>query len=94
MNCPKCESDQYMKDGFVAGRQRFQCKNCIYRYTVSLKSTAKPKEVKRQAYQMYLEGLGMRAISRVLNVNHVSVQNWIKAQQREVEIGNQLVLGE
>ncbi len=83
MNCPKCDNSHSMKDGFVGGRQRYQCKTCSYRYTVTIKSTAKPKEMKRQAYQMYLEGLGMRAISRVLQVNHVSVQNWIRAQQRE-----------
>ena len=83
MNCPKCDNCHSMKDGFVGGRQRYQCKTCSYRYTVTIKSTAKPKEMKRQAYQMYLEGLGMRAISRVLQVNHVSVQNWIRAQQQE-----------
>ncbi len=86
MNCPKCNSSYFMKDGFVGGRQRHQCKACNYRYTVAIKSTAKPKEMKRQAYQMYLEGLGMRAISRVLQVNHVSVQNWIRAQQQETDL--------
>jgi len=86
MNCPKCNNNHFMKDGFVGGRQRYQCKTCNYRYTVAIKSTAKPQEMKRQAYQMYLEGLGMRAISRVLQVNHVSVQNWIKAQQRNADV--------
>ena len=79
MDCPKCKATDYMKDGFVGGRQRFQCKCCGYRYTVKQKSTAKPLEMKLQAVRMHKEGLGMRAIARVLKVNHVSVQNWIKS---------------
>ncbi len=31
------------------------------------------------ALRMYLEGMGMRAIGRVLDVSHVSVYRWVKA---------------
>jgi len=46
---------------------------------VELKSTAQPNSVKRQALQLYLEGLGFRSIGRFLGVSHVSVYNWIKS---------------
>ncbi len=49
-----------------------------YNYTVELKSTAFSASVKRQALQLYLEGLGFRSIGRVLGVSHVSVQKLIK----------------
>jgi len=35
--------------------------------------------VKRQALQLYLEGLGFRSIARILKVSHVSVYYWIKS---------------
>jgi transposase len=41
--------------------------------------------VKRQALQLYLEGLGFRSIGRILGVSHVSVYNWIKKFGQEIE---------
>jgi len=83
MNCPKCKSDQFVKDGIVKGRQRFQCKVCRYRYTVEFRG--KSTEIKRMALHLYLEGLGFRSISRILKVSNVAVLNWIKAFGSEIE---------
>jgi transposase len=52
---------------------------------VEIKSTASSTSVKRQALQLYLEGLGFRSIGRFLGVSHVSVQNWIKKFGKELE---------
>ena len=54
-------------------------------YSVELKSTAFSTSVKRQALQLYLEGLGFRSIGRFLGVSHVSVQKWIKKFGQELE---------
>ncbi len=78
MNCPKCKNTNSVKDGIVRGKQRHKCKQCNYRYTVEVKSSSKPRDIKRLALEMYLEGLGFRSIGRVLKVSHVSVYNWIK----------------
>ncbi|MCO5381150.1 MAG: IS1 family transposase [Methanosarcina barkeri] len=78
MNCPKCNSSSHKKNGIVGGRQWYKCSACGYNYTVELKSTAFSASVKRQALQLYLEGLGFRSIGRFLGVSHVSVQKWIK----------------
>jgi len=85
VNCPKCNSFNNKKNGKINGRQRYQCHECRYNYTVELKSTASPPSVKRQALQLYLEGLGFRSIGRFLGVSHVSVQNWIKTFGQELE---------
>ena len=69
----------------AAGRQRYKCHDCGYNYSVQLKSTASPDSVKRQALQLYLEGLGFRSIGRYLGVSHVSVYNWIKKFGQELE---------
>jgi len=44
-----------------------------------LKSTAFADSIKEQVLQMYLEGMGFRAIGRVLGMSHVSVYRWIRA---------------
>lgn len=62
MNCPRCKSSNHKKSGKVDGRQRYKCNDCGYNYTVEIKSTASSTSVKRQALQLYLEGLGFRSI--------------------------------
>jgi len=47
--------------------------------------TAKPESVKRQALQMYLEGLGFSSIGCILRLSHVSVLNWIRKYGREID---------
>jgi len=79
MNCPKCFNEKSTKDGFVKEVQRYKCSSCKYKYTVEIKSTAKPKSMKKQALQLYLEGLGFRSIGRFLGVSNVSVLNWIRS---------------
>ena len=79
MNCPKCSHEKSNKDGFVKGVQRYKCVGCKYKYTVELKSTAKPTSLKKQALQLYLEGFGFRSIGRFLGVSNVSVLNWIRS---------------
>jgi transposase-like protein len=85
MNCPKCKSSNHKKNGIVGERQRYKCHDCDYNYSVEIKSTASSASVKRQALQLYLEGLGFRSIGRFLGVSHVSVQKWIKKFGQELE---------
>jgi transposase len=70
MNCPKCKSTEYNKDGIARSLQRYKCKQCGYRYTVEKKSDLKSDETKRLALEMYLEGLGFRSIGRILKTSY------------------------
>ncbi len=76
--CPKCKSYTYTKDGLVLKKKKKKWKNCYYRFTVTESPYRGTKEVKRQALQLYLEGLGIRSKSRILKYSHVSIYNWIK----------------
>ena len=78
MKCAKCNSVEKVKNGFVKGVQRYKCKGCGYNYTVEKRSGEYPKETKRKALHLYLEGLGFRSIGRFLGVSNVSILNWIK----------------
>ena len=81
--CPKCGSEGCTKDGIVKERQRYKCKSCHYRYTVSYLGIS--PDIKRQALELYLEGLGFRSIGRFLKCSHVAVYNWIKAHGESIE---------
>jgi transposase-like protein len=83
MNCPKCLCEKHVKSGFVKGIQRYKCKCC--NYTVELKSTAKPKSMKKQALHLCLEDLRFRSIGRFLGISNVSVLNWIRSFSKEIQ---------
>jgi transposase-like protein len=85
MDCPKCGSAEHCKDGIVKKRQRYLCKNCRHRYTVERRSGTADAMVKRQALQLYLEGLGFRSIGRVLRFSNVAVLQWIRAFGEQLE---------
>jgi len=85
VQCPKCKSENFIKDGIVKNKQRHKCKTCNFRYTVIRKSTEKPLYLKKIALQLYLEGLGFRSIGRVLKVSNVSVLNWIRQFGEQVK---------
>jgi transposase-like protein len=86
MDCPRCGSFEYVKDGFAKGRQRYQCKHCGRRYTVTQRSGEIPPETRQLAIDMYLEGLGFRAIGRLLKVSHTAVLNWVKKAGKTVSL--------
>jgi len=88
MDCPRCKSVKYCKAGFYNGRQRYKCKSCNYYYTVFQKSNVKSSDTKRLAFEMYLEGLGFRAIGRILKISYGTVYQWIKKWGSHFEVPN------
>ena len=70
MACPRCGSAAYCKNGIIQGRQRYRCKQCQYNYTVVQSSHVKSPETRQLALNLYLEGLGFRAIGRILKVSN------------------------
>lgn len=79
LHCPRCGGTQrQIKDGFTpAGSQRYRCKLCQTRYTPDPIDQGYDEDIRLQALNLYLEGLSLREISRLLSVNHQSVANWI-----------------
>ncbi len=50
----------------------------------SYKQQGYPEEIKKECLEMYVNGLGFRAIERVKKVHHTTVINWVR------ELGNTL----
>ena len=86
MKCSRCFSLNYCRAGFAKNRQRYLCKECNYRYTVSKRSNEKSVEIKRLAFEMYLEGLGFRAIGRVLKISYGIVYYWVRKWGKSLEL--------
>ena len=86
MDCPRCGSSCYIKSGKINGRQRYECKQCQYHYTVERRSNERPAETRQLALDMYLEGLGFRSIGRLLNVSNTAVLGWVKKYGKSVEL--------
>ena len=68
-----------MKNGSsLHGRQRWLCQDC--RRTFGERDQRRhPETTKQQALKLYLEGVGLRGIERLLGVSHVAVRHWVKA---------------
>ncbi|NPV67399.1 MAG: IS1 family transposase [Anaerolineae bacterium] len=79
--CPYCHrTEQQVKAGLNAsGSQRYLCKACRRKYTPQPNDIGYPAEIRRQALEMYVDGLNFRRIARLLKVNHQTVANWVKA---------------
>lgn len=81
--CPKCHAQTCIKDGIVKQKQRFKCKACGYRHTVAHRGFS--LEIRRQALQLYLAGLGFRSIGRLLKCSHVTVSQWIHSHGESIK---------
>ncbi len=78
LRCPKCKSAEVVKSGVVKGRQRFKCKACVYYFSVLKDGKSIDPYYVIKALQLYIEGVSLREIERLLGVSHVSVGNWIR----------------
>jgi len=79
--CAYCQAtEQQIKSGLNAsGSQRFRCRLCDRIYTPAPSPNGYPDEFRHQAVKLYLEGINLRRIGRILSVNHQSVTNWVNA---------------
>lgn len=75
--CPRCGSDKIIKSGFVAGKQRFRCRSCGFQFTRSV-PRGRPQKEKVLAVLLYLHGMSMRSIGKIIGVSVVTVLRWIR----------------
>ena len=83
MRCPQCEGTDLIKRGSKAGRQRYRCRACG-RYSTD----SQPKfsaQTKAMAIEMYMNGMGIRAIGRVLKASPAAVLNWIRKEHASLQ---------
>lgn len=84
--CPACTAHVHqIRDGRTpAGSQRYKCKQCGRRYTPHPKPAGYDEEIRLQALTLYLEGISLREVARILSVNHQSVANWVNSYADDI----------
>ena len=75
MQCPQCDHPEYILFGRNRGAQRYRCQDC--RRTFQTLRRGKDSALKEKAQKLYLEGLGLRAIGRIIGVHHKTVSRWL-----------------
>jgi len=83
MRCPECGSEKVVNNGKQRGKQIYLCKVCHRRFTPSATKLHRPSHVKQKAIELYMNGMSINSISKVLNIPYMTVWRWInKAGQR------------
>ena len=84
--CPHCgNATTVRKWGHNrAGTQRYRCHDCQRSFTPAPKEQGHGVAVHEQAVRLYLEGMSLRGIGRLLGVVHQSVANWVAAAARQL----------
>lgn len=77
IKCLKCGSPDYVKNGRVFGWQRYKCKACGYQFAKQ-GDHGKPLNIWLACHGLYVFGMSMRRIARIIGVSAQTVSRWIK----------------
>jgi transposase-like protein len=55
------------------------CQVCRRKYTPEPKAQGYAEAVRRQAIELYVDGMNLRRIGRTLGLSHQTVSNWVNA---------------
>lgn len=77
IKCRKCGSANIIKNGKVFGWQRHKCKDCGYQFSKT-SPAGKPVQIKLIAHELFMAGLSMRDIAKIVGVTPQSVSRWIR----------------
>ncbi len=80
--CPRCGSDKTFGNGSVRGVSKRCCKACHYQFTRPDK-VGKSLALKLMAVSLYLHGISMTAIARLMDVSTPAVLKWIRTHAKE-----------
>ena len=78
MNCRKCESTHFVKNGYINEKQRYKCKKCGYQWTENHKHRVRPIAERAFAVFLYCHGLSMNATSKILEGAPSTILKWIR----------------
>lgn len=79
MECPECRSEKINKNGQRNGKQNYICKECGRQFIDCYEPPrGYSEQVKQQCLSMYVNGMGFRAIARVMGVHNTTVIDWVK----------------
>src|SRR3954451_6786150 len=77
LRCKRCGAEEYVKNGFLKGLQRYRCEACGLNFT-DTPPRGMPLRIKVTAVLLYLSGLSMNRTAKLLGVSTPSVMTWIE----------------
>ena len=75
LECHKCGSDTYVKNGNKHGKQNYLCKKCGCQFTNDYSFSKRERDA---AITLYCAGLSFRQIAELLLYSHVTILNWVR----------------
>ncbi|MBA3825795.1 MAG: IS1 family transposase [Ktedonobacterales bacterium] len=86
MKCTQCgQTEGQVKVGHnTSGTQRYGCRGCGHKYTPVPKHHGYDEDIRQQALRLYIDGINLRRIGRILGVSRQSVANWVKGAAQAV----------
>lgn len=82
IQCPRCGNNKTIKNGHANGNPKRKCKICFYQFTKDTLPGA-PYNVRLTSVVLYVHGLSINAIARLLNYTPPAVLRWIKTFGRQ-----------
>ena len=80
MKCKKCGSEETVRNGIVAGKQRYLCKKCGFNFREGDNRTNDSITAKKAlCILLYAMAKGsFRMLGRILRIDHTLVYRWIR----------------
>ena len=78
MLCPDCGSQHIRKNGHRRGKQNHLCVACHRQFIDTYTLRGYSDWTKRLSLRMYVNGMGLRGLERVLGVADTTVLTWIE----------------
>jgi len=84
--CPKSYSiaRQNKAGQTQAGSQRYRCMFCGCKYRPVKKRHSYDPQVRKQAIQLYVDGMNLRRTARHLGIHHRTIALWVKEHVRHL----------
>ena len=84
--CPKCgNTERQNRAGVtIVGSQRYKCMGCGNKYTPQPKERGYDQKTRREAIEMYVDGINLRRIARHLHLHHSTVSLWVKTYAGQI----------
>lgn len=82
--CKRCGSGNYVKNGYVLGKQRYKCKECSYNYIDGDERQKYRIKDRLKVLKLYLENCGIRTIERLTGVRNSQISKWIMEAAEDI----------
>ncbi len=86
IECKKCKSTNYVKNGIARKNQRYKCKTCGYNFIeIDRRKNDKHLPLKALCVLIYSLGKGtFRTLGKLCGVAHTTVYHWIRKEAEKL----------